>query len=112
MSRGVIGWADLGPVTGSAPAKRRPVVVVQSNSFNRSSVGTVIALSLTSNTSLADVPGNVFVPSAASGLAKDSVVVVTRCSTVDRSDVTLNGSLMPAYLMSEIDAGLRLVLDL
>ena len=42
MLRGEIWWADLGSGAGSAPAYRRPVLIVQSNAFNRSRINTVI----------------------------------------------------------------------
>jgi hypothetical protein len=47
---------------GSRPAKRRPVLVIQSGPFNASRLNTTIAAVITSNTALAAMPGNVFVP--------------------------------------------------
>lgn len=54
------------------------MLVIQSNQFNASRLNTVIAAFITSNTALAAMPGNVFVPAAVSGLPKDSVVNVPR----------------------------------
>jgi mRNA interferase MazF len=112
IGRGAVVWTDLGVIDGSAPAKRRPVVVVQSNSFNRSGLQTTIVLSLSSNTLLAEYPGNVFIPRSASGLASDSVVLPTQMTTVDQSELGGVISTMPTYLMAEVDAGMRLVLGL
>lgn len=112
IERGGIFWADLGRRSGSGPAKRRPVVVVQSDALNRSRVGTAVVASLTSNTGLANNPGNVFVPAAASGLPKDSVVNVTQLSAVDREALDGPVGTVPVALMREIDTGLRAVLDL
>jgi mRNA interferase MazF len=70
--RGSVCWADLGEVRGSKPAKRRPVLVVQSDPFNTSRLNTTIAAVITSNTASAAMPGNVFLPSAVSGSPKDS----------------------------------------
>ena len=39
MTRGEIWWADLGVPFGSEPGFRRPVPVVQADSFNRSRIG-------------------------------------------------------------------------
>ena len=39
-SRGSICWADLGEARGSKPAKPRPVLVVQADSFNASRLNT------------------------------------------------------------------------
>ena len=58
--RGGIYWADLGAPDGSHPAKRRTVLVIQSDSFNDSRLATVLATVITSNTALAAMPGNVF----------------------------------------------------
>ena len=71
-TRGSIYWADLGEARGSRPAKRRPVLVIQSNPFNTSRLNTIIAAVITSNTALVAMPGNVFLPAVASGLPKDS----------------------------------------
>ncbi len=78
IERGGLHWVDLGDPAGSRPGKRRPVLVVQDNAYNASRVATVIAVTVTSNTSLAALPGNVFLPATATGLPKDSVVNVTR----------------------------------
>ena len=112
ISRGEIYWADLGTRRGSAPAKLRPVVIVQSDPYNRSRLATVIAAVVTSNTALADHPGNVFVPAAASGLPKDSVVNVTGIVTLDRSVLGDRAGRLPKRLLAQVDAGLRAVLAL
>lgn len=110
--RGGVFWADLGEATGSRPAKRRPVLVVQSDAYNASTLSTVIAVVLTSNTALAAMPGNVFVPASASGLPRDSVVNVTGMVTLDEHDLTEMAGELPSYLLTEVDQGLRRVLDL
>jgi mRNA interferase MazF len=88
------------------------VVVVQDDSFNASRLATTLVAVMTSNTAQAAVPGNVFVPKAASGLAKDSVANVTALVTVDKSDLDAPVGRLPEHLMSELDQGLRLVLGL
>lgn len=112
IARGGVYWADLGEVTGSRPAKRRPVLVVQSDAYNASALSTVVAVVLTSNTALAAMPGNVFVPATASGLPRDSVANVTGIVTLDEDDLTEMVGHLPGYLQTEVDQGLRRVLDL
>ena len=112
MARGGVYWADLGEVTGSRPAKRRPVLVVQSDAYSASALPTVLAVVLTSNTALAAMPGNVFVPATASGLPRDSVVNVTGIVTLDEDDLTEMAGQLPSYLLADVDQGLRRVLDL
>ena len=84
ISQGDVWWADLGAPEGSARGFRRPVVVVQGDSFNRSRIGTIVCVPLTSNLRWADAPGNVVVPARATGLSKDSVANVSQLVTLDR----------------------------
>lgn len=111
--RGDIHWCDLGEPAGSALAKRRPVVIIQADAYNRSRLATTIVLVLTSNTTLAAMPGNVFLPTVATGLPRDSVANVTALVTIDRRSLDPHavGS-VPAHLMAEIDQGIRGVLTL
>jgi mRNA interferase MazF len=113
VSRGDIHWCDLGEPTGSAPAKRRPVLIVQDDDYNRSRLATIVVAVLTTNTALAAMPGNVFVPATATGLSKDSVVNITALAAVDRRDLHPHpaGSI-PTHVMIEVDRGLRRVLGL
>lgn len=110
ISRGGLYWADLGPPTGSRPAKRRPVLVVQSDPYNASRLATVLAAAVTSNTALAAMPGNVFLPAAATGLPRDSVVNVTALVTLNKADLSDVIGDVPSNIMSEVDRGLRRVL--
>ncbi|HWC22328.1 MAG TPA: type II toxin-antitoxin system PemK/MazF family toxin [Flexivirga sp.] len=113
VNRGDVHWCDLGQPSGSAPGRRRPVLVIQSDDYNRSRLATTIVAVLTSNTALAAMPGNVFLPAAATGLPKDSVVNVTALATVDRRDLDPHAvGRVPDHLMSDADDGIRQVLDL
>ena len=107
IQRGSIWWADLGETRGSRPAKRRPVLVIQSGPFNASRLNTTIAA-----IGLAAMPGNVFLPAASSGLPKDSVVNVTALVTLDKADLDTETGQLPASLMNDVDRGLRRVLGL
>jgi mRNA interferase MazF len=112
MDRGEIWWAQLPDPVASEPGYRRPVLIIQSNDFNRSRIRTVIAVVLTSNLRLADAPGNVFVPASESGLPKDSVVNVSQVITLDRTFLTEQCGRLPPQLVRSIDDGLRLALSL
>lgn len=112
MTRGEIWWADLPDPRGSEPGFRRPVLVIQANSFNRSRIQTVIVAVISSNLRLAEAPGNVLLPAHASGLARDSIINVSQLITLDRSFLTEAVGKIPGRVMSEVDAGLRLVLEL
>ena len=112
IERGEIHWADLGTPSGSRPAKRRPVLVVQSDSYNASRLATVVAAVITSNTALAAMPGNVFLPATATGLPRDSVVNVTALVTLNKTDLTDRVGRLPLALMNDVDRGLRGALEL
>lgn len=112
IRRGSVCWADLAEPQGSMPAKRRPVLVIQSDPFNASRLNTTLAAVITSNTGLAAMPGNVFLPAAASGLPKDSVVNVTALVTLDKADLDPAAGQIPASLMDDVDRGLRRILGL
>ena len=112
IARGDICWVDLGPIIDRGPAKRRPVVVVQSDDYTRSRLGTVVVAALTSKTARSTVPGNVFVPAGASALDRDSVVVGTEVLTLDRDRMGEPVGRLPIAIMREVDAGLRRVLSL
>ena len=112
IERGGIYWADLGPPAGSRPAKRRPVLVISADSYNRSRLATVLAAVVTSNTALATMPGNVFLPAAASSLPKDSVVNVTALVTLNKTDLAEVAGHLTSELLTQVERGLRRVLDL
>ncbi|MCU0647722.1 MAG: type II toxin-antitoxin system PemK/MazF family toxin [Gemmatimonadaceae bacterium] len=112
IRRGELWWADLSDPIGSAPGHRRPVLIVQDDAFNRSTIRTTIAAVLSSNLRLADAPGNVRVSARASGLPRDSVVNVSQVITLDRESLTERIGRLPVRSVAEVDAGLRLVLGL
>ena len=112
IERGGIYWADLGAPSGSRPAKRLPVLVLSADTYNNSLLATVLAVVITSNTDLATMPGNVFLPAAATGLPKDSVVNVTAVVTLNKTDLSEQAGQAPLALLREIDRGLRHILDL
>ena len=111
-SRGSICWADLGETRGSKPAERRPVLIIQADPFNASRLNTTIAAVISSNTALAAMPGNVFLPAVASSLLKDSVVNVTALVTLDKTDLEEPVGHLPTSLMNDVDRGLHRVLGL
>ena len=112
IERGEIWWADLGKPRGSGPGYRRPVLVISSDAFNRSTIGTVVVAALTSNVELARAPGNVRLTARESKLSRESVVNVSQLLTLDRKFLVEKvGRLSPTKL-AEISVGLRLSLAL
>ncbi|MBA3574143.1 MAG: type II toxin-antitoxin system PemK/MazF family toxin [Pseudonocardiales bacterium] len=112
MRRGELWWVDFAEPVGSAPGYRRPAAVVSADRFNRSRIATVIVAAVTSNTRLADAPGNVALPAGSSGLPKDSVVNVSQLLAVDRGLLDRRIGMLPSAQLAVLDRGLRLVLGL
>ena len=112
IRRGGVYWVDLGAPIGSRPAKRRPILVIQASPYNDSRLATVIAVVLTSNTALAAMPGNVFLPAAATGLPRDSVVNVTALVTLNKDELEGPVATVPEGLMRSVNHGLRKVLGI
>jgi len=112
INRGEIWWADLAKPRGSEPGYTRPVLVVSADAFNSSRISTVIVLVITSNTRIANAPGNVKLEPSASGLPKPSVVNVSQALTVDKSFLTSRVGAIPANAMQQVSAGMRMALDL
>lgn len=110
--RGEIWWATLPAPAASEPGYRSPLMIIQSDDFNRSRINTVIAAVITSNLRLADAPGNVFLSEQESGLPKKSVVNVSQLITIDKSFFTEKVGRISKVKLNEIEAGLRLVLAL
>jgi mRNA interferase MazF len=112
VQRREVWWADLEEPRGSEPGFRRPILIVQADSFNRSRLRTVLGVVLTSNLKLLDAPGNVLLPTKSTGLPKDSVANVTQLVTLDEDYLTERTGRIPPKIMAHVDAGLKLVLDL
>ena len=112
IHRGAVHWADLGPARGSSPAKHCPVLVIQADTYNESRLGTVLVAVITSKTALSAMPGNVFLPAAATGLPRDSAVNVTALVTLNKSDLNDASGQISERLLDDVDRGLRLVLNL
>ena len=112
MELGEVWWADLPEPTGSGPGYRRPVIVVQSDEFNRSRIQTVVVAAITSNTRLSAAPGNVTIGKRGTGLSRESVVNVSQLLTLDKRILTDRAGRLSAAKVREIQDGLRLVLAL
>jgi mRNA interferase MazF len=99
ISQGDVWWADLAEPRGSEPGFRRPVLIVQGDAFNHSSIATVLVAPLTSNLRWADAPGNVLLKARSTGLPRDSVANVSQIVAVDRTALTDRvGRISPAKL--------------
>jgi mRNA interferase MazF len=112
VKRGEVWWADLREPEGSAPGFRRPVLIVQSDAFNASRIGTVVVAAITSNMRLADAPGNVRLTRRQSKLPRESVVNVSQLLSLDRRLLVERVGRVADASMASVDSGMRLALSL
>ncbi|HEY8732216.1 MAG TPA: type II toxin-antitoxin system PemK/MazF family toxin [Candidatus Limnocylindria bacterium] len=110
ISQGDVWWADLPEPAGSGPGFRRPVVVVQGDTFNLSALQTVVCVPLTSNIRWADAPGNVLLTARATGLPRDSVANVSQIVTLDRTYLTERVGRLSRSKLELLVGGIELML--
>lgn len=108
--RGDVWWAALGTPFGSEPGYRRPVLILQTDDFNQSPIGTVVVVAITSNLKLAGAPGNVRCGKRQTGLAKPSVVNVSQVATIDKRRLLERAGSLDGRLLAGVEDGIRLVL--
>ncbi len=107
INRGDIFWLKLDEPSGSEPDYAHPYVVIQDNVFNRSRINTVIVCALTSNMKQAKAPGNVLLEVGEANLPKQSVVVVSKISAVDKTQLSEYVGSLTEERVDQILAGMR-----
>jgi len=111
VQQGDVVWVSLPPARGSAPAGRRPVVVVQHERFNRTSLATAVVVAITSKLKYAALPGNVRLRKGEAGLERPSVINVTQLATVDREQLGPRLGQLSSDRLAEVWSGIRLVCE-
>ena len=107
IDRGDVFWLGPGDSPAAVSGHSHPHVVVQDNVFNHSRVATVVMCALTSNLRRAAEPGNVLLEAGEGNLPRQSVVVVSQVSSVEKACLGERiGSLSDARV-EQILAGLR-----
>jgi len=112
VNRGEIWWADFGRPLGSEPGYRRPVLILQADSFNRSRIQTVVVVPLSTNAGLALAPGNMLCRPRETGLKRASVANVAQLTVVDRGRLAEKVGVLSTRLLTQVEDGVRQVLSL
>lgn len=107
IDRGDVFWLAPDDSRGPAPSYSHPHVVVQDDVFNHSRVTTVIVCALTTNLHRASEPGNVLLEPGEGNLPKQSVVVVSQVSAVEKSRLGARIGALSDARVEQILAGLR-----
>lgn len=105
VSQGELRWYDFGTAIGSEPQGRRPAVVIQGDELNHSRLRTTVIAAVTSRTSVASLPGAVFIPAGITGTSRDSVVQLWALHTVNKWEVGPVEGVVPAAIWKSIQKG-------
>jgi mRNA interferase MazF len=111
IQRGDVVWVRFPPARGSAPAGRRPAVVLQHDRFNRTRLNTAIVVTITSNLRYGGLPGNIRLAKGEGGLPRPSVINVTQIATIDRADIDSVAGRLSRRRLAEVWDGVRLVIE-
>jgi mRNA interferase MazF len=107
IKQGDIYWVPLEEPNGLEPSYIHPHVVIQDNVFNRSRIKTVVVCALTTNIKRAKAPGNVLLEAGEANLPKQSVVVVSQVSTVNKTQLGEYIGSLTEQRINQILAGMR-----
>jgi mRNA interferase MazF len=107
INQGDLYWVQLGDLSEGEAGIRHPFVVIQDNVFNHSRIDTVVACALTSNMKRANLPGNVLLEIGEANLPKQSVVEVSKASTVHKTQLGEYIGSLNARRIEQILDGMR-----
>jgi mRNA interferase MazF len=119
ISRGQVYFVNLNPTHGREQAGRRPVLVVSADAINRQPLVVTVVVGTDARHVPRDYPTNVRVTARESGLPRDTVFLCFQLRSLDQARfinpetaVPTPIGTLPAQRMADIDAALRLVLNL
>ena len=82
-------------------------MVIQDNVINPSRINTVVVCALTTNLKRANAPGNVLLEAGEANLPKQSIVVVSQVSTVDKAQLGEYIGSLTEQRINQILAGMQ-----
>lgn len=107
INQGDIYWVPLEEPGGLEPGYTHPHVVIQDDVLNRSRIDTVVVCALTTNMRRAKAPGNVLLETGEANLPRQSVVVVSQVSTVNKTQLGEYIGSLTRQRVDQILAGMR-----
>jgi len=108
VNQGDVYWVLLEDPRGSEPGITHPHVVIQDNVINHSRIDTVVVCALTTNMKRVSIPGNVLLEAGEANLPRQSIVVVSQVSTVDKTQLGEYIGSLSAERIRQILAGMHL----
>ena len=109
VNQGNIYWVSQKEPNGVEAGYSHPHVVLQENILNHSRIHTVVVCALTTNLKRAKAPGNVLLEPGEANLPKQSVVVVSQVSTVDKTQLGEYIGSLNEQRIHQILAGMKFV---
>ena len=107
INQGDIFWLALGEPDGLGTGHPHPHVVIQEDALNHSRINTLVVCALTTNLKRAKAPGNVLLEAGEANLPKQSVVVVSQVSTVDKRQLGKYIGSLTRQRVDQILSGMR-----
>lgn len=107
VNQGDIYWVQLEESSEPETGYIHPHVVIQDNVINRSRINTVVVCALTTNLEQAKAPSNVLLEVGEANLPRQSIVVVSQVSTVDKTQFGEYIGSLTQQRIGQILAGMR-----
>lgn len=107
INQGDIYWAPLDSPNKSEAGITHPHVVIQDDALNQSRINTVVVCALTTNLKRANLPGNVLLDIGEANLPKQSIVIVSQVSTVDKTQLGEYIGTLSTKRIDQILAGMK-----
>ena len=119
ISRGQIYFVNLKPIRGREQAGRRPVLVISCDAINRQPLVVTVVVGTDARNVPREHPTNVCVTAKETGLPMDTVFLCFQIRSLDpsrfvdpRTSLPAPAGAMPPPRMAEVEAALKLVLEL
>ena len=107
VNQGDIYWIKLDQPPGANPDYAHPYVVVQDDLLNHSRITTTVVCALSTNLKMAALPGNLLIEPGEANLEKPSVVVVSKISSVEKTQLGEYIGSLDSRRIKQILAGIR-----
>ncbi len=105
--QGQVYWVPIAATSEANSGYIHPQVVIQPDVFNQSRLKTVIVCALTTNLKRAKAPGNVLLEAGEANLPKQSGVIVSQVSTVDKTQLGEYIGTLSEARVEQILAGMK-----
>jgi mRNA interferase MazF len=107
INQGDVYWVQFNDADSAESYIPHPYVVVQADVLNHSRIQTVVLCALTTNIKRANLPGNVLLEIGEANLPKQSIVEVSKVSTVNKSQLGAYIGTLSQQRVKQILAGMQ-----